>query len=357
MNIHSSRFCSKATLLFPISISLFLIVGCGQSSSKPMNRDAGANLLAVEAILVKPQLLRNQIFTTGTLLANEEVELRPEISGRITGVYFDEGRRIKKGELMLKINDRELLAQHKRKELEETQAADQERRNRQLFEINVISQEEYDKFLNALKFIQAEKEVIESQLAKTEIRAPFDGVVGLRYVSEGGYVSPNMLAATMQDLDPMKVEFSVPEKYSQQMKNGTEIMVRVGESEDISKGIVYAVESKIDPGTRTIKARATIPNNSELLMPGSFAKVEITLQEIADAIVIPTSAVVPEINGEKVFVCENGTARAIPVKTGIRTEKSIQITSALSAADTLIVTGLLQMADGKGVKIQSLKSD
>lgn len=357
MTIGSSIISTMTAVTSTIAASLILVIGCGQSSSKPMNREAGANLLSVEALVVRPQLLRNQIFTTGTLLANEEVELRPEISGRITGVFFDEGRRISKGELMLKINDRELLAQHKRKELEETQASDQERRNRQLFEINVISQEEYDKSLNALKFIQAEKEVIESQLAKTEIRAPFDGVVGLRYVSEGGYVSPSMLAATMQDLDPMKVEFSVPEKYSQLISNGTEIMVRVGESVEISKGVVYAVESKIDPGTRTIKARAMIPNPTETLMPGSFAKVEITLQELADAIVIPTSAVIPEINGEKVYVCENGTARSVTVKTGIRTERSIQITSGLLASDTLIVTGLLQLADGRGVKIQSFQTN
>lgn len=348
---------TKFVLTAVAIISGLTIIGCGQSSSKPVARESSANLLSVEALVVHPQLLRNQIFTTGTLLANEEVELRPEIPGRIIGVYFDEGRRISKGELMLKINDRELLAQQKRKELEEKQAADEEHRKRQLFEINVISQEEYDKSLNALKLIQAEKEVIESQLAKTEIRAPFDGIVGLRYVSEGGYVSPNMLAATMQDLDPMKVEFSVPEKYSQELKNGIEIMVRVGESEDVSKGVVYAVESKIDPGTRTIKTRAMIPNPTQALMPGSFAKVEITLHELPNAIVIPTSALIPEISGEKVFVCENGKARSVPVKTGIRTEKSIQITSGLSVSDTLIVTGLLQLADGRGVKIQSFQAN
>lgn len=351
-----SKF-TKFVLAAATVVSGLTLIGCGQSSSKPVGRESGANLLSVEALVVQPQLLRNQIFTTGTLLANEEVELRPEISGRIIGVYFDEGRSISKGELMLKINDRELLAQQKRKELEEKQAADEEHRKRQLFEINVISQEEYDKSLNALKLIQAEKEVIESQLAKTEIRAPFDGVVGLRYVSEGGYVSPNMLAATMQDLDPMKVEFSVPEKYSQELKNGIEILVRVGESEEVSKGVVYAVESKIDAGTRTIKTRAMIPNPTQALMPGSFAKVEITLHELADAIVIPTSALIPEISGEKVFVCENGKARSVPVKTGIRTEKSIQITSGLSASDTLIVTGLLQLADGRGVKIQSFQAN
>ena len=351
---------AKSTRLIPILCVLIAgslsFVGCGESKSKPVSRE-GASLLSVDAILLKPQLLKNQIFTTGTLLANEEVELRPEIAGRVIGVYFKEGSRITKGELMLKINDRELLAEQKGKALEEKLASDEELRKRQLFEAKVISQEEYDKSLNALKLIQAEKEVIESQLAKTEIRAPFDGVVGLRYVSEGGYVTPSMLAATMQDLDPMKVEFSVPEKYSKHLKNGLEVLVQVGDSPDIFKGTVYAVESKIDPGTRTIRTRARIPNPAQLLVPGSFAKVEITLEEILDAIVIPTSAVIPEISGEKVFLCDNGKARSVKVETGIRTEQNIQITQGLAIADTLITTGLLQLSEGKAVKVQSLKAD
>ncbi len=341
--------------LITFVLSTLCTVGCGKGKS--VTRDGIPSSLNIDAIVIRPQLLRNQIFTTGTLLANEEVELRPEIAGRIVGVYFEEGRRITKGELMLKINDRELLAQHKRKELEEKQAFDEEQRKRQLFEINVISKEEYDKSLNTLKLIQAEKEVIQSQLAKTEIRAPFDGVIGLRYVSEGGYVSPAMLAATMQDLDPMKVEFSIPEKYAHLLKDGTEISVRVGDSPDGSKGIVYAIESKIDQGTRTIKSRARIPNPLGTLVPGSFAKVEITLEELPNAIVIPTGALIPEISGEKVFICSNGKAQSVKVSTGIRTEKNIQITQGLKGSDTLIVTGLLQLADGKNINIQSLVNE
>ena len=342
-------------LLF--GVAFLSLLGCGQSSSKPVNRDSGGAALSVEATVLRPQLLRNQIFATGTLLANEEVELRPEIAGRITGVYFDEGRRITKGELLLKINDRELIAEQKRKQLEEKLASDDESRKRQLFEKDVISQEEYDKSLNALRLLQAEREVIESQLAKTEIRAPFDGVVGLRYLSEGGYVSPNMVAATMQDLDPMKVEFSIPEKYASLLTNGTEVKVTVGDAKEVFNGVVYAIESKIDPGTRTIKTRARIPNPKETLVPGSFARVEITLQEFPSAIVIPTGAVIPEISGEKVFVCRDGKARAVPITTGIRTENSIQILSGLSASDTLITTGLLQLADGKNVKIQTVQAN
>jgi membrane fusion protein (multidrug efflux system) len=219
-----------------------------------------------------------------------------------------------------------------------------------------ISQEEYDKAANALKIIQAQKEVIQAQLDKTQIVAPFDGIIGLRYVSEGSYVSSNMLVATMQDIDPVKVEFSVPEKYVKQMKKGIEISALVGDSGEEYKGSVYAVESKIDLETRTIKARAKIPNPHGDLIPGSFAKVDIMLERLPHAIVIPSESIIPEMTGEKVFICVNGKARSVPVKTGIRTETSIQIVEGLNPQDTLVVTGLLQLADGKAVEIKDLKS-
>ncbi len=198
-----------------ILILALSIFGCGEGKSRAPGREGGRGAkVPVRAIVISPQPLENRISATGTLLANEEVELRPEIDGRVTGVFFEEGSRVKKGELLLKINDRELKAQLRRKEYEEKLAADEERRKKTLVDISGISQEEYDKSLNALKMIEAEKEVIKSQMAETEIRAPFDGVVGLRYVSEGSYVTSNTLVATMQDIDPMKIEFSVPEKYA-----------------------------------------------------------------------------------------------------------------------------------------------
>ncbi len=325
----------------------------GQTSGSGRPGGQGAKV-PVEAIIIKPQMLKNLIYATGTLMANEEVVLRSELSGRVTGVFFDEGKKIRKGSLMLKINDRDLKAELKRKELQEQLAADEERRKRSLLEISGISQEEYDKSLNALKMIQAEKEVLESQLAKTEITAPFDGVVGLRYVSEGSYISPDMLAATMQDIDPMKVEFSIPEKYSDRLKTGTEISLIAGEEQEETRGRVYAVESKIDLGTRTIKARATISNPQGKLIPGSFVKVRITLEEIPDAIVIPSETVIPQIDGDKVFVCRDGVARLTSVHTGIRTDSGIQIIEGLVPQDTLIRTGLLQLADGRPVVISTL---
>jgi len=344
--------------LFLLVFAYFLIDACKSGKNSLPGRESGISgvRVPVNAVVIQPTLLNNRIFTTGTLLANEEVELQPEIAGRVTDVFFTEGSKVKKGDVLIRINDRELKAQLKGKEIEEKQASDLEARECRLFEIKGISQEEYDKVANALKMIQAQKEVIEAQLAQTEIIAPFDGIIGLRYVSPGSYVSTDMLVATMQDVYPIKVEFSVPEKYVKQIKKGTEITVLVGNSKEEYKGVVYAVESKIDLATRTIKARARIPNPNGDLIPGSFAKVDITLEQLPNAIVIPSESIIPEMNGEKVFICVNGKARSVPVKTSIRTENSIQIVEGLNPQDTLVVTGLLQLSDGKAVEIKDLKS-
>jgi membrane fusion protein (multidrug efflux system) len=347
--------------MFPLLILLpiLLIGGCNSGKSGPPGRQSGmaATKVPVDVVVIQPQLLDNKIFTTGTLLANEEVELRPEVSGRVSSISFAEGSRVRKGDVLLRINDLDLRAQLKRKEFEEKEASDNEARMRRLLELKGISQEDYDKAANALGMIKAEKEVIQSDLAKTEIVAPFDGIVGLRYISEGGYVTSDMTVATMQDVDPIKVEFSVPEKYAKDIKQGSEITVRVGDSDEEYKGSVYAVEAKIDPATRTMKARAKIPNPKGDLIPGSFAKVDITLQQLPDAIVVPAESVIPEMSGEKVFICVDGKARSVPVKTGIRTETGVQIVEGLSPQDTLVVTGLLQLSDDRAVQIKNLQTD
>jgi membrane fusion protein (multidrug efflux system) len=345
--------------LFLLLFSYILISACrGEKGSFP-KRESGISgtKVPVNAMVIQPTLLDNRIFTTGTLLANEEVKLQPEVAGRVIDILFTEGSKVKKGDVLLRINDRELKAQLKAKEIEEKQASDLEARARYLFEVKGISQEEYDKAANALKMIQAQKEVIQAQLAKTEIVAPFDGVIGLRYVSEGSFVSTNMLVATMQEIDPIKVEFSVPEKYAKQIKRGTEIKVLAGDSQVEHKGSVYAVESKIDLETRTIKARAEIPNPHGDLIPGSFARVDITLEQLPNAIVIPSESIIPEMAGERVFICVNGKVRSVPVKTGIRTETGVQIVEGLNPHDTLVVTGLLQLTDDKAIQIKNLQTD
>ncbi len=333
------------------ALLLIALAGCGKNESDPRSRGGGNAALPVEALVIQPQLFENNIFTTGTLYASEEVELRPEISGRVVGVQFQEGKHVSQGEVLVKINDEELQAQLKRKRLEEKLAAEDERRKKALLDINGISQEEYDKSLNSLDMLKAEREVIESQIAKTQIVAPFDGVVGLRYVSEGSFITPTTRVATIQDLDSIKVEFSVPERYAPQIHEGTRVMVQVGNSQDWREGVVYAVEAKVDQATRTIKARAVLPYTDGHLIPGSFSKVKITLQEYPDAVLIPSGAVVPQLEGDFVFVCRNGTAHSVPVTVGVRTDRDVQITDGLAAGDTLITTGLLQLTEGKAVTL------
>ena len=217
-----SYFLFLLVLLYSLSIT------CKNGKSSPQGRGGGMSAapLAVDAMVIQPQLLDNKIITTGTLLANEEVQLKPEIAGKVTDVLFTEGSRVSKGDLLLKINDRELEAQLKGKEIEEKQASDLESRARQLFEIKGISQQDYDKTANTLNMIRAQREAIQAEIAQTEIVAPFDGIIGLRYVSPGSYVSTDMLVATLDDIDPVKVEFSVPEKYARQIKKGNVITVR-----------------------------------------------------------------------------------------------------------------------------------
>jgi membrane fusion protein (multidrug efflux system) len=338
--------------IFLIVAALAILAGCNSSDGRPAQR-SGGDATQVEVVVIKPQPIENTIFTTGTLLANEEVVLRPEIAGRVVGLYFEEGKGVKKGDLLVKINDNELQAQLKRKEFEEKLSADEEQRAKTLLDMNGISREEYDKSLNRLNMIKAEREIIESQLAETEVFAPFDGTIGLRYISEGTYVSTGTTIATMQDIDPIKVEFAVPEKYAGQLPHGTSIALRAGDKQQLYRGSVYAVEAKVDPNTRTLKARATVPNSKGDLFPGAFAKVEITLQHIPDAVVVPAEALIPDLAGERVFVLRNGVAESVQVTTGIRTDRSVQITEGLQPNDTLILTGLLQLSDGKPVQIKS----
>ena len=194
------------------------------------------------------------------MVSNEEVDLRSEISGKITQILFEEGKRVKKGELLIKINDSELQATLKKNNARLTLAKDREFRYKQLLEKNLTSQQEYDTQLSELNSVLADVEFNEAQIEKTEIIAPFDGVIGLRSVSVGSYISPQTKIATLQSINPMKVDFSVPQKYFGLIKEGKTIYVKITSTGKIYTGKIYAVEPKIDQNTRTVQARAIIPN-------------------------------------------------------------------------------------------------
>jgi membrane fusion protein (multidrug efflux system) len=339
-------------------ILALLIIPKLNLTSDADNRTSGSiskvRQVLVDVQIIKTKPLQNKIFSNGTLISNEEVELRSEISGKVTHILFNEGKRVKKGEVLVKINDSELQATLKKNKAREVLARDKEFRYKQLLEKNLTSQQEYDLQLSELNTVLADVELTEAQLAKTVITAPFDGIVGLRSVSVGSYISPQTKIASLQSINPMKVDFSVPQKYFGLIREGKAIFVRLSSSPKIYTGKIYAVEPKIDQNTRTIQARALIPNERGDLTPGAYVEIDIVLENLDKSILIPTEAIVPDIEGEKVYISKNGKAIPQLVNTGIRTEKEIQITSGLNIGDSLIISGIIQLRPNSSVRINQV---
>lgn len=313
-----------------------------------------SSALFVNVFVVSPDTISNNIFTTGTLIANEEVQLSSESSGIIREIYLEEGRAVNKGDLLIKINDSDLQAQLNRAEYRLNLAEDREKRQQQLLDKGGISQEDYDATLNEVNVLRVEVALIESQIDKTEIRAPFSGRLGLKYVSDGSYISPNSRIATLQDTDPIKIEFSVPERYAALIKSGTNVRFNVQGINRELDAVVYAREPGIDTETRTLQVRALSGNKQGDLLPGMFANLELTLNTINDALMVPTIALVPELQGQKVFLLKNGAVRPQSVQTGLRTDTGIQITDGVAPGDTVLTTGLLQVRPGMQVKVNEV---
>ncbi len=251
----------------------------------------------------------------------------------------------------MKLNDDELQAQKKRTESQLRLAELREARQRQLLAEKAASQEEYDVPLNELNTFKAQLEVLKAQIDRTEIRAPFRGKVGLRYVSEGSYVSPSTRITTLQSSTPIKLDFAIPEKYASQVRVGDKVFFRVQSSSTTFEANVYAIEPRIDLNTRTLQLRAIYPNKNGELIAGAFADVELVLQELNNALMIPSEALVPDLKGQKVFIIRNGKVAEQLVEIGLRTDREVQIVSGLNTGDTLLTTGVLQVRSGMTVSL------
>lgn len=311
--------------------------------------------LPVEAIVVHPRKLDNKLVVTGTVLANESLDLRSEISGKITKIAFQEGSKVKKGDILIRINDEEILAQLQKQKHNQKLNEDNEFRQRKLLEKDAISQEEYDNALNRLNTAVADVQVLDAQLAKTRISAPFDGTIGLRYVSEGAYLSPNTAIAMLYNNTPAKIEFAIPSRYSGSVATGKEIYFKIEGDTLRYNGKVYAIEPRIDQDTRTLKLRALADNSNGRLLPGQFVELELILATVSNALLIPTEAVVPEQSGKKVFVLTQGKVREARIETGLRTNTDLEVTTGLKPGDTVLTSGILQLREGMTVQITTLK--
>ncbi|SFO35298.1 membrane fusion protein, multidrug efflux system [Chitinophaga sp. YR627] len=328
----------------------------GENAPEKSNAKGGGgpkNLL-VDYYVVKTSSLNETIEASGTLQSNEEVQVQAEITGRVTGLFFKEGTQVAKGALLVKIYDEDLKAQLQKLELQRELAKTTLERQENLLKINGISRQDVDVTRNQVSAYGADMEYTRTQLQKTELRAPFSGRLGLRNVSLGAIVTPTTVITSLQQIDPLKVDFSVPEKYRTAISQGDVVDFKVAGDNQTYKGNIYAIDPKIDLSTRTIKIRALVPNAGKLL-PGAFARVLISLKNMPDAIMIPTQAVIPGTRDKKVAIADSGKAKFVIVETGIRNADNVQITSGLNVGDTVITSGIMQIKPGLVLKYNDVK--
>lgn len=291
--------------------------------------------------IVTSQKLSNRLEAGGTLLASEEIVLHPEISGRIILLNIDEGNFITKGTLLVKINDSELQAQLQKQQAQKQIAEKNEQRLKELLAINGIGQQDYDASLLQLNNIKADIEITKAQIEKTEIRAPFSGKLGLKQISIGAYVTPATIIASLQQVDILKLDFFIPEKYSSQIKKGATVKFKTDNGNSEFTGRIYAVEPHVDEASRSIQVRASVDNSKGILNPGAFTKIILDINDIPEALLIPSQCIIPEAKGKKIILCKNGFAEFRKVIIGLRSESNVQILEGLQAGDTIAVSGLM----------------
>ncbi|MBX2895179.1 MAG: efflux RND transporter periplasmic adaptor subunit [Cyclobacteriaceae bacterium] len=332
-----------------------LMASC-QGKKTPMltNNNRNAGPMVVDGFLVTPQNISDKLEVPGSLMPAEETQIRTEVSGRVVRLNIQEGTTVRQGELLVKLFDQDLQATLKKLQVQLEIAKKNEERLRELLAINGISQQDYDLSKLNVENLNADIESTQIAISKTEIRAPYQGKVGLRNVSLGSYLSPSDIITTIRQVDQLKLEFSIPEKYAKDVKAGSKVVFRVdgGSREHIAS--VIATESGVDQTTRTLRIRALVTNIHPELVPGVFAKVQLQLGSSENALMIPSQAVLPQIRNKQVIVFHKDSANFTIVQTGIRDSVYVQIVSGIKPGDTIVTTGLMAIRPNAKIKIGSL---
>jgi membrane fusion protein (multidrug efflux system) len=311
----------------------------------PKDKEKDKQPITVSGTVVRLQTFDNNLALSGSIEANEQVEIRSEVSGIVKDIYFQEGSNVAKGQVLFKVNDIELKAQLAQAKTKESLASENERRAKLLLQKEAISQEEYDVARADFQSTKAQSQLIQAQIEKTSVRAPFSGKIGLRSISPGTYVTPTLLVAKLVNIGQLKITFSIPEKYASQVKKNATITFKVTGSNDSYSAKVYAIEPEVEIATRTLKVRALADNSHGKLLPGTFADVQLPLDIIKNAVVIPTEAIIPVQNGKKVFIANKGMAKEVMVETATRTDASILVLEGLKAGDTVLTSGVMSLKD------------
>jgi membrane fusion protein (multidrug efflux system) len=330
----------------------------GDAAPAPSPSDRRDAPLRAEAHVVREEPIAETVRTVGTLVANESVEIVAELSRRLVAVDVAEGAQVKAGDRLFKLDDADLRAQLAELEARHQLASSTVRRQRELlaFEKRALSQQAYDQATADLQAASAEIASLQVTIAKTEIRAPFAGRIGLRRVSEGAWVTPSTVLTTLQDTSRIKVDFTLPERHAGAIAIGQPFQFRVaGRAEDFA-GEVIAIEPAIDAGTRSLLVRGTSDNPGGSLMPGAFVTLDVPVAAERAGIRVPAQAVVPSLSGHAVYVLEDGVAQLREIEIGVRTAESVQVTRGLAPGDTVLTTNLLRMRPGARVEVETARA-
>ena len=347
----------KLTLFGIIGVIIILLlirIFSGNAGKKTESETPLKPVVPVEVYIARDTSTVYQLSTIGSLRANESVDIVSEISKKVVTVLLKEGSFVSKGQLLFKLDDADIVARINKLDIEEKLAELNESRQKAQLMKGGISQEQYDATLNHLNTVKAEIEILKVDLSKTEIVAPFAGKIGLRNVSEGTLVNPNMILASLQDVSKIKVDFSVPERYANDLRPGSEILFLTDYSTKEYKAIIEAVEPNVEKKTRTIYLRAICDNQDGSLVPGVSVRVELSLQALTKKLFIPTAALIPTIKGYDVYLMKSGKALLQQVKTGLRNRLSVQVVEGISLNDTVVVTNLLRIKPGSPLKMVKL---
>jgi membrane fusion protein (multidrug efflux system) len=349
------RLLSKGPrYFFAVIIITSTFIACKEKAD-PSAKPRSAPPTVVDVIVAAPQSITNHIEVNGTVVANEYVELHPEASGRIIYLNVPEGKMVKAGTIIARVNDADLKAQIQKTRVLLDLAQKTEERYKQLIAVNGINQSDYDAALNVVNGYKADIDYTQALLDKTVVKAPFDGIVGLRQVSLGAFVSTSTLIATIQQLNKIKIDFTLPEEYGNILKTGGMVQLDMDASGlTRKKATILAIEPQVNQTTRNIKVRAILEDGKA--NPGGFVKVYVDAGEDKNALLVPTNCIIPDDKNKQLVLVKNGKADFVNVQTGLRQTNNVEITSGIKAGDTVVVTGVLFARPKSDLKVRKVLS-
>ncbi len=338
-----------------LSLSLFVLFACKSKQEAPKQNNNAPQAVGVDVLIASQHNVNSGVEANGTVVANEYVELHPEVSGRLTYLNVPEGARIQQGTVVARINDADLQAQLNKTKVALELAQKTEERLRKLLAISGVNQADYDIALNSVNGFKADMAYTQSLIDKTVVKAPFSGVVGLRQVSPGSYLTPASIIVTIQQMDKIKIDFTLPEEYSKLISKGKTVNVQLdAASKTLRQAVIVATEPQVNLNTRNLKVRAILENAK--VNAGAYVKVYIDAQNGQQSILVPTNAIIPDDKNKQLVLVKNGKATFVNVETGGRQANTIEITQGISVGDSVVVTGLLFARPKSQLKVLSVKT-